>query len=413
MTTLSPKPSPFKRARFHPNSHLQQHHLPAPIRSPADVFYTGTTTNTNTGRTIDVNANSNATAASVGVGRTRGLGGSVGGTGRQVGMSELARRSVVGGLTGSAKVQDQNDGLAEKAGPGSVSTSTSTSMGALKGIAGLEAKRSKMAFTEGTGTGTTSGNVNLTSVQSPFGNSVNGSRSVPVLNGNSKNGASTSTPRPSLTTSRSMTLEPARHRTTIPDPFPTPDVFYDPPAGSVKSTHQASPFLSTRSQVRPGGPTTGTPFFKPPAPPSLSKRSGTPILPHAKPSTSTRSALHTLPQPGITNLHLNGTGSNAAAGPSANKRRKTETGTIPVQTLPPLSASQQQAQAQAQRAKDESHADYKNKYTKAFPSFVFCFDAEFLMNQNKRGAAGEKGYSVKDCKEGIRRMGGVSLGLAC
>jgi sarcosine oxidase delta subunit len=81
--------------------------------------------------------------------------------------------------------------------------------------------------------------------------------------------------------------------------------------------------------------------------------------------------------------------------------------------LPPLSASQQQAQAQAQRAKDESHADYKNKYTKAFPSFVFCFDAEFLMNQNKRGAAGEKWYSVKDCKEGIRRMGGVSLRLAC
>jgi hypothetical protein len=122
MTTLSPKPSPFKRARFHPNSHLQQHHLPAPIRSPADVFYTGTTTNTNTGRTIDVNANSNATAASVGVGRTRGLGGSVSGTGRQIGMNELARRSVVGGITGSAKVQDQNDGLLEKAGSGSVST---------------------------------------------------------------------------------------------------------------------------------------------------------------------------------------------------------------------------------------------------------------------------------------------------
>ena len=210
----------------------------------------------------------------------------------------------MGGLTGLAKVQDQNDGLVEKAGPGSV-VSTSTSMGGLKGIAGLEAKRSKMAFTEGTGTGTTSGNVNLTSVQSPFSNSVNGSRSVPVLNGSGKNGASTSTPRPSLTASRSMTLEPARHRTTVPDPFPTPDVFYDPPTGSVKSTHQASPFLSTRSQARPGGPAAGTPFFKPPAPPSQSKRSGTPILPHAKPSTSTRSALHTLPQPGITNLHLN------------------------------------------------------------------------------------------------------------
>lgn len=301
-------------------------------------------------------------------------------------MSELARRSIAGN-TAANRVQDQND---DKVGSGPTS-----SISGLKGIAGLEAKRSKMGFTGGSSNATTTGgsgstsNLKSTSVPSPFALSVNGSRSS-LLNG--KNGTPASTSKTSIPTSRSMTLEPARHRTPVPDPCPTPDVFYDPPTttpSGLSRTQTASPFLSARVK------STGTPLFKPPAPPSQ-RRNGTPILPHAKPSGSTRSVLHSLPQPGTSNLHLNG---NAVAGPSANKRRKTESGTIPVETV-------------SQQSKQGDYADYKIKYTKAFPSFVFCFDAEFSMNPNKRGAAGEKGFSVKECKEGIRRMGGVSLGSA-
>ena len=380
MTTLSPKPDPFKRSRF---QHHHQNQHPIPIRSPAvDVFHATTGSGSTVGKTTDADATT---------GRVTGGGRGVGGSGRQIGMNELARRSIA---AGNGRVQDQNDG------PGSAGPTASAGS---KGIAGLEAKRSKMGFTGGVAT--TGINSSSKTIPSPFAMSMNNGARSTLMSG--RNGATTgsgSGSRSNISTSRSVTLEPTRHRTPVPDPFPTPDVFYEPPAtmtnGVAKSTHAASPFLSARLN---NTKSTGSPLFKPPAPPSQSKRTGTPILPHAKTSTSTRSVLNTLPQPGITNLHLNGT-ANAVAGPSANKRRKTESGAVAAET------TSQQHQQQQQLSKQENHADYKNKYTKAFPSFVFCFDAEFLINPNKRGAVGgEKGFSVKECKEGIRRMGGVSL----
>jgi hypothetical protein len=80
-----------------------------------------------------------------------------------------------------------------------------------------------------------------------------------------------------------------------------------------------------------------------------------------------------------------------------------EPGTTSASTSTMTEGKQQPPQ---QLSKQDAYAEYRTRYTKAFPSFVFCFDWELVAAKPQRT---DKGFSVKECKEGIRRMGGVSL----
>ena len=396
-STSTDHPDPFKR--------LNKHHHPVPIRSPAakvDVFYQG-----------PVGGGSGSAPARAGTGTGRS---------QQVGMEGLMRRSTamngVSGASGSTSlnrpVQDQNSTVLHP----TTSTSVNEAPHPLKGLAGLEARRHKLGFTgQGGGSG----------VPSPFArpNGLNrGAGTSAARLGNS------GTPRMGQTNASTATA------TMTPDPSPAPDVFYDPttkPSTLHTNPRPASPFATTTNSASSRRPTrpipsnsTGTPnlLFKPPAPPSQMKRpggagTGTLILP----STTSRglggrTALNTLPTPGVSNVHLNGGMlPNAIAGPSASKRRKTETGGIPIEAgtnhasmSTTTEGKQQQQQPPQQLSKQDAYAEYRTRYTKAFPSFVFCFDWELVAAKQQRT---DKGFSVKECKEGIRRMGGVSSLSLC
>jgi len=396
-STSTDHPDPFKRLNKH------HHHHPIPIRSPAakvDVFYQGPVGG---GSGIG----SASTRAGTGTGRSQ-----------QAGMDGLVRRSTtmgggsgaVGNVGTNRPVQDQNSTVPHLM----TSTSTHEASQPLKGIAGLEARRNKLAFGAGGGSG----------VPSPFARSNGLNRGVSTSATRSGNPG---TPRMGQTSTSTATTTGI-----IPDPSPAPDVFYDPttkPSTLQASPRPASPFATTTNSAASRRPTrpipsnnTGTPnlLFKPPAPPSQMKRpggagAGTPILPSTTSrSLGGRTALNALPTPGVSNVHLNGgTFPNAIAGPSASKRRKTEMGGIPIEpgttsaSISITNEGKQQHPTPTQHlSKQEAYAEYRTRYTKAFPSFVFCFDWELVAAKPQRT---DKGFSVKDCKEGIRRMGGVSF----
>jgi hypothetical protein len=335
MTTLSIKPDPFKRPID-----------PAPIRSPASII------------------NNATTSTSTHLIRNR--------------MADLAARRT---SSGSIR-RDQNELDVQAGAAGS------------KGIAGLEARRSRLGF------GTNQGGL-----ASPFGNSTNAggsniSKKLDTLEGVN------SLRKNSLSVGQKTGADSTKIG--VPTQFPIADVFYEPPTASTsKSTLFPNNAAMNRRTTGTPASNNGAHLFKPPAPPSQHLRQGTPILPHSRPASTTsqissRSVLHTLPNPSVTNLHLNTSRTNLT-GPSAQKRRKTETGSIPIPTHPSAFESATAPKYQPAKQKVEVDAAYIAKYTQAFPRFVFCFDAEFLNTVKTKD-----GMSVKDCKEGIKLLKGVS-----
>lgn len=234
---------------------------------------------------------------------------------------------------------------------------------------------------------------------SPFSNSTNRPPRSPSTLRQEKT-STRDVPPPPLQFSTKVTLEPSKRL--IPDQSPAADVFYQPPTPnpSHASVTQLKPDVSTVKTRDASTSSNANTLFKPPAPPSQLKRPGTPILAHARPVQATQSqhphrpALGELPSPFVSNVPLNSTG------PVVKRRKVEEIGAPPApspsQTIP-------SKQATKTRLADR-FSEYRAKYTRAFPNFVFCFDAEFLTGKK----AGDNGWGVKECKDGIKRMGGVS-----